>query len=151
MLTLKDHIARGMRPEPDEQILLARSALLPPRDQDLVLAVWLHGQPVRMLAGMSRSSPAAIRRRVRLLVRRLHSRDFVAVARLLRRLNPQQVAVARAHFLHGLSQRATARTTNLTYHRTRCLIKEVRGAMGAAVAEPPTGRPRTAERMPACP
>ena len=127
VMRLKEAIARACNRIRDDAVVEARAQLLPPADRDLLLAVWMHHQPTRMLARMCRRSPRAVRRRVRTLIDRLHSERFVGAARAMRFLNPQQAELARLHLCHGLSVRSSGRAIGVGYHRARRLAAEVEG------------------------
>ena len=137
MWTFKDSIARCLKLESDDQVVLGRAALLPSADRDLIVAVWTYRTPVRILADMAGVTPASIRARVRGLIRRLHSRHFLSAARVLHRLNDPQAVVARLHLLGGHSLRATAEAAGLHYHRVRRLVSEVQGIIDAHAGDRP--------------
>ena len=126
-LSLKDAIARSIPRVREDAVIESRADLLPAADRDLVLAVWTYHQPTRMVADMRGTSADAVRRRLRVLIDRLHSDHFIGAARVMRLLNPGQAEVARLHFCYGLSVRATARATGVGYHETRRLAAEVSG------------------------
>ncbi len=105
----------------------ARAELLPPADRSLVLAAWIYQQPTAMIAQLRGTSRHAVRRRVRCLVGRLHSEEFIGAARALRLLAADRAEVARLHFCHGLSLRATAKALGMSYHKARRTATEIHG------------------------
>ena len=112
-LSLRESIARSIPRVREDALIESRADLLPAADRDLVLAVWTYHQPTRMVADMRGTSAHAVRRRLHLLIDRLHSDEFIGAARVMRLLNPGQAEVARLHFCYGLSVRATARATGI--------------------------------------
>ena len=128
-IPLKEAIAKACQRVREDAVVEARAQLLPSTDRDLLLAVWMHHQPTRMIARMCRRSPRAVRRRVRTLIDRLHSERFVGAARAMRFLNPQQAELARLHLCHGLSVRSAGRAMGVGYHRARRLATEVEGVI----------------------
>jgi len=105
----------------------ARAELLPPADRSLVLAAWIYQQPTAVIAQLRGTTPHAVRRRVRCLLGRLHSDEFVGAARALRLLPTDRAAVARLHFCQGLSLHATAKALGISYHKVRRMATEIRG------------------------
>ena len=150
-LSLRESIARTTQRPREDADIEARADLLPPDDRDLVLAVWTYQQPTRMVAEMTGASIAQVRRRARILVKRLHSDEFIGAARIMRFLNEEQAQVARLHFCHGLSVRATARATGIGYHTVRRLASEVRGLIdgfkGVAAERRAASRPGASRRL----
>ncbi len=128
-LTLKEAYARTRRLRflRNDEIIEARAALLTPADRDLVRATIIFGQPTSMIAKLGRISPTAVRRRVRSLVKRLGSQQFISAARCMHLLSDAQAAVAKHHLLEGKSLRATARATGMPYHEVRMRLTEIKG------------------------
>ncbi len=126
-LSLRDSIARSRPRIREDAVIEARAGLLLPEDRDLLLAVWTYHQPTRMLAELVGLTPQAVRRRVRLLIKRVHSERFVGAARAMHFLDAQQAEMARLHFCNGLSLRQTARAMRIGYHSARRLACAVAG------------------------
>lgn len=126
-LSLKESIARCQKIISDDQIIAGRSELLRRDDRVLVRAVWIDNQSTRRVASLAGVTPNCVRQRVRRIVKRIHSEDFLAAARLLPELTGRHAQVARLHFCQGLSCRAAARKTGIPYHEFRRLVDEVRG------------------------
>lgn len=126
-LSLRDSIARSRPRIREDAVIEARAELLLPEDRDLLLAVWTYHQPTRMLAELVGLTPQAVRRRIRLLIKRVHSENFVGAARAMRFLNAQQAELARLHFCNALSVRETAQAMRIGYHSARRLACEVAG------------------------
>ena len=111
----------------DHAVIEARTALLDPEDRNLLRAVLIYNQPTKVIAQINRTSPAAVRHRVRRLIARISSPQFVGAARSLGLFNAEQAAVARCHILQAKSLQATVAATSLPYHTIRRLLTEVAG------------------------
>ena len=136
-ISLKEALARTQpMPRLDEAVLEGRAELLDSFDRQLLLAAWLHNQPAARLAELTGRSPRVLRRRLRRILRHLHSRAFVEAARALPMLKGDQAAVARLHLLQMRSARQTARAAGLSYHRVRRLLDEVRAIIQARSSDP---------------
>ena len=134
VLPLNDSIARQkqLRTLRNDDIIAARADLLAPEDRDLIKAVVINGQSAEMIARIAGVRGSTLRKRVRKLLKRINSPDFIDTARILPLLNPTQLAVAKAHILQGKSIRAVASETNLSYHTVRKTLTQVR-AIAAGV------------------
>ncbi len=128
-LSLKESIARGQWIVSDDQIITGRSKLLGRTERVLVHAVWIDNQSTRQVASLVGVTPSCVRQRIRRIVKRMHSEDFLAAARLLPELTGRHAVVARLHFCQGLSCRAAADKTGIPYHEFRRLVDEVKGIM----------------------
>ena len=129
---LRESIARRREVVRDDEIIEGRAQFLLPEDRDLLRAAWLQQHSTRLLASLSGASPRAIRYRVGRLIRRIHSPEFLAAVRLLPRLEGDRLTIARLHFCQGLSVRAAARASGLSYGRVRRIVDELRGMMRLA-------------------
>ena len=127
-LPLNESIARHkrLRDLRNDDLLRARCELLAPEDRDLIKAVIIHGQSVEMIARIGHISGSALRKRVRKLLKRIYSDEFIDTARILPLLNPVQSAVAKAHILQGNSIRCIANQMGLSYHTVRKTLTQVR-------------------------
>ncbi len=92
-LSLREAIARTAQRLREDTVIESRAELLPPADRDLLLAVWIYQQPTGMVARMRGLSPAAVRRRIRILIHRLHSQEFIGAARAMRLLSDVSVSL----------------------------------------------------------
>ncbi len=128
-LPLKEGIIRHceLRLPREENSIKARADLLEPVDRELIMSVMVLGQSVRTVARMTRISPSTLRRRVRRLLSRISSPEFIATARSLHMLNDTQSAVARYHILQGKTMRVTARIMGMPYYKVRKSLAEVVG------------------------
>lgn len=139
-LTLKENFFRstGNRRDKsgflsDQSIIEARTDLLEPDDRNLLRAVLIYNQPTKVVAQVNRTSPSVIRHRIRRLIARISSPQFVSVARSLHLLNDEQFAVVKYHILRGMSFHATAEATSLRYHTIRRVLAEVDGIVAGLV------------------
>ncbi|MDY7011735.1 MAG: hypothetical protein SVV80_13440, partial [Planctomycetota bacterium] len=96
-------------------------------DRNLLRAVLIYNQPTKVVAEINRTSPSSVRYRVRKLIERISSPQFVGAARGLMFFNEEQAAVARYYILQGKSLRDTVATTGLPYHSVRKALSEVNG------------------------
>jgi len=124
-LTLKESILRERLGVEDDAIVELRSQFLPAAERDLLRAAWIHGLPLAQLARLSGLTLRQVRYRVRLLIARVHSPEFVGTVRLLPVLSVEQAAVARLHVCHGLSVQAVSRQLAAPYFRVRRVVAEL--------------------------
>lgn len=111
----------------DPAIIEARTELLDPEDKNLLRAVLIYNQPTKVVAEINRTRPSSVRYRVRRLIERIGSPQFVGTARSLGLFNAEQTAVARCHILQGKTLQATVATTGLPYHTVRRVLCEING------------------------
>ena len=139
-LTLKENFLRsvGTRRDKsgflsDQSVIEARTNLLDPEDRNLLRAVLIYNQPTKVVAQINRTSTSIIRRRIRRLIVRISSPQFVSVARSLHLLNDEQFTVVKYHILQGRSLQATVDATSLRYHTIRRVLAEVDGIVAGLV------------------
>ncbi len=109
----------------DHAVLEARTELLDPADRNLLRAVLIYDQPTNVVAEVNRSNLQTVRYRVRRLIARIGSPQFVGAARSLKFFNAEQTAVARCHILQGKSFQDTVAATGLPYHTVRRVLAEI--------------------------
>ncbi len=139
-LTLKENFLRsvGTRRDKsgflsDQSVIEARTNLLDPEDRNLLRAVLIYNQPTKVVAQINRTNTSIIRRRIRRLIVRISSPQFVSVARSLHLLNDEQFTVVKYHILQGRSLQATVDATSLRYHTIRRVLAEVDGIVAGLV------------------
>jgi len=114
----------GYRDETD--LLRSRVNLLAGEDK-LLLTMYLDkGSSFRQLAGLTGVSDTIIARRVYRLVRRLTDGRYVACLRNRSRLTDAELAIAKDHFLMGLSIRKIAPKYRLTRYRVQKTLEHIR-------------------------
>ena len=111
----------------DQAVIEARTELLDRVDRNLLRAALIYNQPTKIIAQMNRITPSTVRYRIRKLIARIGSAQFVGAARSQGLFNAEQAAVARHHVLQGKSLRATVAATGLPYHTIRRVLAEVDG------------------------
>jgi hypothetical protein len=111
----------------EDDIIEFRAGFLPERERDMLLAVWVHHEPVARVARAYGVTPMTVRRTMRRLIRLVHSEDFVAAAGLANYLPDPQARLARLVFCQRVGIRQAAATLGLTYHRARRMLLEVKG------------------------
>ena len=139
-LTLKENFLRSTANRrdksgflSDQSVIEARTELLDPDDRNLLRAVLIYNQPTKVVAQINRTTPSVIRHRIRRLIARISSPQFVSVARSLHLLNAEQFTVVKYHILRGMSLQATAGATSLRYHAIRRVLAEVDGIVAGLV------------------
>ena len=139
-LTLKETVLRSTGNRRDksgflseQSVVEARTDLLDPDDRNLLRAVLIYNQPTKMVAQINQASPSVIRHRIRRLIARISSPQFVSVARSLHLLNDEQFTVVKYHILRGMSLQATVEATSLRYHAIRRVLAEVDGIVAGLV------------------
>ena len=133
-ISLRESIARGATPLPEDALLQSRSLLLSDEDRDLVRAVLLFGQPTRMLARQGHTNARTIQRRVHQLLRHMQSERFLVAARIQDKLTPEQALVAKYHVCQRQTARQTAQRMQVKLHRVRRLIYEVDAIVNGVIA-----------------
>jgi DNA-directed RNA polymerase specialized sigma24 family protein len=111
--------ARVLRRREAVERVLDAAGHLADADRVLLDMLYRDGRPVSDVADLLGRPRHAVRRRVRRLLRRVHSRRFRFALRHAELLPPPVRAVARAHVLQGLTLRQTARRTGLPLHTVR--------------------------------
>ena len=112
---VSEKVAQLKRVYRDEADLVrSRLNLLAGEDKLLVTMYLEKGSSFRQLAGLTGVSDTIIARRVYRLVRRLTDGRYVACLRNRSRLTDAELAIARDHFLMGLSIRKIASKYQLT-------------------------------------
>ena len=117
----------------DQSVVEARTDLLDPDDRNLLRAVLIYNQPTKVVAQINRTTLPVIRHRIRRLIARISSQQFVSVARSLHLLNDEQSTVVKYHILQGKSLQATVDATSLQYHTIRRVLAEVDGIVAGLV------------------
>lgn len=113
----------------DEQVLIGRLELLEEFDRELVEAVVVRGQPTRALSRLMGKSQRFIRQKVLSLTRRISSGEFLAAARSLPYLPPDERLIVKRHFCQAATIRQLCAETGLTLHRLRRKIDQLRAKM----------------------
>lgn len=101
------------------ETLLERAEHLPQDDRALLESVYREGAPVSGLAELLNTSARSLRRRVRRLVQRVLSEQYVFVARRRVEWSPTRRRVAEACVLGGRSLREAAADLKLSLHAVR--------------------------------
>ncbi|GJQ29145.1 MAG: hypothetical protein HBSAPP03_10290 [Phycisphaerae bacterium] len=104
---------------------------LPPDDAALLRAIFIAGQTKVEIARLSGKPIHIVRARVKTLIRRVTSREFVYVLRARRGWTATRRSVGEACFLHGLSTKAAAGVLRLSPHQ----VRRHREAIAALCAE----------------
>lgn len=126
---LKESLAQRRPFLRDDDVIVGRAQLLAPSDRNLLLSVWVNNGSAELMAHLAKRHPQTIRRRIRRLLDRVHSPAFLAAARAIPYLRPDQAGIARLHLCQGRSLRQTASAAGLSLHEVRRLVSEVRGTI----------------------
>ena len=125
---LREAILSGCRERiREDDIIEFRAKFLPPPERDILISVWIHHQPIRMVARVHGVSAMTVRRQVRRLIDLVHSDEFVGAIRLMRYLHGPQAELARRVFCQRTSVRRAAEAVGVSYHEARRLIREAKG------------------------
>jgi len=119
LLSLKETVAGRPHLCRSDAALMGRAELLGTGDRDLVEAVALSGQSTQAIARMLGITARVARSRVRRVMRRLNSREFLDAARALAYLPAEDANLARLRFCEGATYRALCARLGLTYHELR--------------------------------
>jgi hypothetical protein len=130
-VSLREAIARSCPLEISDELVAGRAALLAKEDRALLEAVWLNDQTCTQVARLARRKRWAVWRKVRKLLERLNSPQFLAAARLLPYLQEPHRSVVQRYFCQGQSLSAVGAATGVGYHETRRILDEVRGVVSA--------------------
>lgn len=100
-VSFRESVCRTRAWPVNEDLLIRRAKLLPPKDRDLMLAVFLRGQTAGSLARLMGEDAWVIRRRLIKLSRRMTSRSFTGVLKTLPYLTPPDAELARLRYCQG--------------------------------------------------
>ena len=123
---------RGDKSRHRDQIDLLRGRLnlLDGKDRVLMTMYVENGNSFRQIARLLGASEASIARRIRRLTKRLMGREYITCLRHRDKLTELEMAIAKDHYLMGLSIKAIAaqrRWSRYRVHQTlqeiQCLIK----------------------------
>ena len=93
----------------------------------LLMTMYLEkGNSIRQMAQLAGVSEAIIARRIRRLTERLTQGEYIACLRNRDRFTESQMAVAKDHFLLGLTFEKIAGKRNVTFYRVRQTVKEIK-------------------------
>lgn len=115
-------------------LIVERSQVLPRDDAGLLQCIYGDGRSISALAPMLGCDARKLRRRVRRLVERVNSNEFVFVLSYRQNWTPSRRRVAEACFIRGLSIRQAASDLRLSYHTVRRHLEAVRALMQAALS-----------------
>lgn len=110
----------------ETDLLRSRVNLLAGEDKLLVTMYLEKGSSFRQLAGLTGVSDTIIARRVYRLIGRLTDGRYVACLRHRSRLSDPELAIAKDHFLMGLSIRKIAPKYQLTRYRVQKTLEHIR-------------------------
>ena len=107
---------RRFRRAAEVGVVLGRAAHLSEGDGALLRAVLEKGQSAVQVGRLLGIGPAAVRRRVRVLVQRVQAPEFMLVVCSAAEWTPRRCAVGRSCFIEGVSIRAAAGVLGLSVH-----------------------------------
>lgn len=118
MMLLNEQLARKVDHRCDD-VISWRIQFLNQDDRDLMDAVMLRGVSITVISRMCGVDPQVLRRRVRRLLKRIRSREFVEVIRSLAYLEPADQRVGRMKYCWGYSYRKLCAELSITMHQLR--------------------------------
>lgn len=118
-ISLREDICRVRRVPLDTDVLLGRAELLLADDRRLLDAVLVRGQTIKTLAELMGVSKRRLGNRIRKLIARLSSRDFLLAARVLSYLPREDAMVAQLRYCAGLSERKLASRLGVSSYAVR--------------------------------
>jgi hypothetical protein len=101
------------------ELLLQRSEWLPIGQRGMVRAVYGLGQRAADVARMSRERAQPFRRRLRRIVRRVLTREFVFVVNNRERWTARRWRIASLIFVDGMSVKNAAKVAGVSYYAAR--------------------------------
>jgi hypothetical protein len=110
-------------------LLRSRVNLLAGKDKVLMTMYLENGASFRRLAQLTGVCEATIARRIRRLTARLTDGRYITCLRNRDRFNEMELAVAREHFLIGLSMRKIAASRGCTFYSVRKILKRIKGVL----------------------
>lgn len=124
-MPLKESVLQARRLPRNDDLLMARAALLSRDDRELIEAVFIRGQTTRSLSRMMGVEMRPLRNHVRRLAKRLASRKFLSVARALPYLSAADAQLARLRFCQGRTLRQLREQFNVSEHTLRRWLDHV--------------------------
>ena len=95
--------------------------------EQITLVRFFQNTPIyRVIAKMAGVNEATIARRLKKIARRISSDDFTAALSLKDDVPPEKIKIIRNHFVNGMSARAIAKNTGLSYYKINIIIREMR-------------------------
>ena len=101
------------------EMILGRCAALPKADQAFIRAVYLHQQSTEEVARVQGTSGRSVRRRLKAILQRACSREFVYVLGHRHEWPEERRRIGTAIFVQGLTTRRAAADLGLSYHQVR--------------------------------
>ncbi len=117
---------RRQRKAEGVELILRRAEFLPAPDRALLRATFQAGQTAVHLSKILHQTPRAVRRQIRVLIRRVLAPEFLHVVTRSERWKDPRRHIARACFIEGRSIRATAKELGLSVHVVRRYSESIR-------------------------
>ena len=115
----------------NDDVIQSRVELLAPADRALVEAVLIRGQSTRSLSRLMGVSTRGVRDKVNRLTRRMAGSKFIAAARSLPHLSPEDAELAKLRFCQGYRLRGLCEHLGLTEHAVRRRLDRVEAEVQA--------------------
>jgi DNA-directed RNA polymerase specialized sigma24 family protein len=107
-------------------LLHDRASLLAGKDKVLMTMYLENGTSFRQLAQLAGVCEVTIARRIRRLTARLTNGGYITCLRNRDRFNETELAIAKDHFLRGLSTRKIAAARHCTLYSVRKTLKRIK-------------------------
>jgi hypothetical protein len=120
------------------EAILSRCHALPDQEQALIRAVYLGQQSATDLAKLRGQRPRSLRRRINVILRRLHSPEFDFVVRHRARWPKLRQRIATALYVSGLPASKVAAQLAIEYYQVRRERDAIRAMIEAQAAPQPT-------------
>lgn len=110
-------------------LVYRRSNWLEGKDRVLVELVFGRGVPLCQIAHLMEISRSSVRRKIRSLVRRLESREYLFCLRNQEKFSATEREILRRHFVQGFTIMETARQCKCSRHKVYKTLEKVKRLM----------------------
>jgi len=107
-------------------LLRSRANLLSGRDKLLMTMYLEKGNSFRQMARLAGVNETIIARRIRKVTNRLMESEYIVCLRNRDKFTKTEMAIAKDHFLIGLSMKKIAIRRHLTFYRVRETLRKIR-------------------------
>jgi len=109
------------------ELLRRRVSLLAGKDRLLMTMYLENGNSFRQIARLSGVSEGNISRRIRRVTWRLLDGEYITCLRNRDKFSKTELAIAKEHYLSGLSMKKVAERQQLSYYRVHKTLERIRG------------------------
>ena len=131
METIKENISQDLRSRKEKyrskvDLLLSRIGLLSGQDKLLMIMYWEKGNSLRQISRLAGVDRKHVTRRIYNITERLMAGPYIDCLRYRDKFTMCQMAIAKDHFLSGMSVQKIADKYKSSYYRVRNDLQKIR-------------------------